>query len=221
VKINNAKVMYDGDITEPIWRQWSIELASLGTSLSNITTVSIGVDGGGSGKLYVDDIALYKSAPALPSEEIWIEAEAATTIETPMQIFDDPTASGGQYIMKDPAAAESTGSPPVDGLVTYTFTVAGGTYKIAGRVISNGSNDSFWARIPSATMNVDGDPSNPGWIEWNGMTQEVVWGWEDVFSSNNNNVTVEFTMSAGTHTLEIRYREDETQLDALVITSID
>jgi len=60
VKINGTKVMYDGDITEPIWRQWNIELASLGINLSNITTVSIGVDGGGSGMLYVDDIALYK-----------------------------------------------------------------------------------------------------------------------------------------------------------------
>jgi len=60
VKINDTKVMYDGDITEPIWKQWNIELASLGINLSNITTVSIGVDGGGSGMLYVDDIALYK-----------------------------------------------------------------------------------------------------------------------------------------------------------------
>jgi len=59
VKINGTKVMYDGDITEPIWKQWNIELASLGINLSNITTVSIGVDGGGSGMLYVDDIALY------------------------------------------------------------------------------------------------------------------------------------------------------------------
>ena len=136
-----------------------------------------------------------------------------------MQVFDDPTASGGKYIMKDPAADESNDNPPADGLVTYTFTVAGGTYKIACRVMSNGGNDSFWVRLPGATTQTTNHSS--GWIRWAGLSQEVVWGWEDVFSSNNNNVTVEFTMSAGPHTLEIRYREDETQLDALVITNID
>ena len=45
-----------------------------------------------------------------------------------MRIFNDPSASGGKYIMKDPTAAESLDEPPADGLVTYTFTVAGGTY---------------------------------------------------------------------------------------------
>ena len=46
--------------------------------------------------------------------------------------------------------------------------------------------------------------------------------WEDVFSDDDtDSPTVEFTMPAGTYTLELRYREDESQLDALVITSID
>ena len=137
-----------------------------------------------------------------------------------MQIFDDPTASGGKYIMKDPAVAQSFDNPPADGLVTYTFTVAGGTYKIAGRVISNGDADSFWVRLPGATTQTTNHSS--GWIRWAGLTQEVVWGWEDVFSDDDTDIpTVEFTMPAGTYTLEIRYRESESQLDALVITNID
>jgi hypothetical protein len=53
------------------------------------------------------------------------------------------------------------------------------------------------------------------------MTHEGTWGWHDIWSSEDDFATVEFTMPAGTHTLEIRYREDATQLDALVITSID
>jgi hypothetical protein len=53
------------------------------------------------------------------------------------------------------------------------------------------------------------------------LTQEGVWGWEDVFSSDDDDVTVEFTLEAGTYTLEIRYRENESQLDALMITQID
>jgi hypothetical protein len=63
VKINNTKVMYGGDLSIPIWKQFNVDLASLGINLSNITTLSIGVDGGGSGMLYVDDIALYRIAP--------------------------------------------------------------------------------------------------------------------------------------------------------------
>ena len=137
-----------------------------------------------------------------------------------MEIHDDPNAMGGKYIMKDVQAAESTGNPPADGLVTYTFTVAGGTYKVAGRVITISDNDSFWVRIPGATTQTTNHSS--GWVNWNGITQKDVWGWEDVFSSNDfGHPTVEFTLPAGTHTLEIRYREDESKLDALVITSID
>ena len=63
VKINNTKVVYDGDLSTPLWQPFNVDLASLGINLSNITTLSIGVDGGGSGMLYVDEIALYRIAP--------------------------------------------------------------------------------------------------------------------------------------------------------------
>jgi hypothetical protein len=226
VKINNqSPEYYPGDIDaviQPLWRQWNIDIT--GYNLSAITSLAIGFERadtpGGESKVLVDEIRLYREVPPVPSEEMLIEAESGT-VNAPMMIYDDPSASGGQYIMKDPDTPESTGGPPSDGLVTYSFEVDGGTYTIAGLVITDGSDDSFWVRIPGAEMNVEGDPSNPGWIEWNGMTQENVWGWEDVFSSNNDDVTVEFTLSAGTHTLEIMYREDESRLDLLVITSID
>jgi len=65
VKINGTEVMYNGDLSVPIWKQWNIDLASLGINLSNVTTLSIGIRGGGSGVLYVDDIALYRIAPPL------------------------------------------------------------------------------------------------------------------------------------------------------------
>jgi hypothetical protein len=63
VKVNGTKVAYNGDagdIAKPEWNQWSIDLASLGAGLQNVTTLSIGIDGNGaSGTLYVDDIRLY------------------------------------------------------------------------------------------------------------------------------------------------------------------
>jgi hypothetical protein len=63
VKINGSKVVYDGDaadIAKPQWKQWNIDLASVGTNLQNVTKLSIGIDGNGaSGTLYFDDILLY------------------------------------------------------------------------------------------------------------------------------------------------------------------
>jgi hypothetical protein len=69
VKIDNTKVVYNGgaaDMTEPSWMQWNIDLASTGAALSRVTSLTIGVEGGGSGVVYIDDIRLYGPAPAQP-----------------------------------------------------------------------------------------------------------------------------------------------------------
>ena len=62
VKINNTKVVYEGDaadIAQAQWQQWDIDLTSL-AGLQNVTQLSIGVDGASaSGTLYIDDIRLY------------------------------------------------------------------------------------------------------------------------------------------------------------------
>jgi concanavalin A-like lectin/glucanase superfamily protein/F5/8 type C domain-containing protein len=60
-KVNGVKVVYDGDagdIAAAAWTAWTIDLASLGTNLANVTSLAIGVEGGGSGIIYVDDIRL-------------------------------------------------------------------------------------------------------------------------------------------------------------------
>jgi hypothetical protein len=80
VKVNGSKIPYDGDITRPLWRQWNIDLAGLGINLSDITTLSIGVDdSGASGTLYIDDIGLYVLAPAPINE--WRIADGADDVE--------------------------------------------------------------------------------------------------------------------------------------------
>jgi len=63
VEINGVKVPYDGDpadIASNDWIAWEIDLASVGVSLTNITTLTIGIEGGQTGVLYVDDIILTK-----------------------------------------------------------------------------------------------------------------------------------------------------------------
>ena len=49
VKVNDFKVVYDGDpldITAPEWKRWSIDLASLGVNLQSITKITIGFGDG-------------------------------------------------------------------------------------------------------------------------------------------------------------------------------
>jgi hypothetical protein len=63
VKINNTKVVYDGaagDITDTLWLPWNIDLSAVGGNLSNVTSLTLGVEGtGAAGAVYVDDIRLY------------------------------------------------------------------------------------------------------------------------------------------------------------------
>jgi hypothetical protein len=65
--INGVKVTYTGSATAlsaGVWKQWNIDLASLGTNLKAVKTLAIGVSGTGKGTVYVDDIRLYRAAPA-------------------------------------------------------------------------------------------------------------------------------------------------------------
>jgi len=72
VKVNGAKVIYDGDmadIKQVGWHEWNIDLASFdGVNLQNVTKIRIGFGNenntttpGGSGVVYFDDIRLYPS----------------------------------------------------------------------------------------------------------------------------------------------------------------
>jgi hypothetical protein len=73
VTINGVKAEFNGDagaIAQPSWTQWNIDLASTGANLRDVTKLSVGVEGGESGVLYVDDILLYRLAPAPPAQGI-------------------------------------------------------------------------------------------------------------------------------------------------------
>jgi hypothetical protein len=231
VKVNGSKVVYDGDsadITEAWWHQWNIDLASFGVDLRNVMTIAIGFGDetsttpGGSGKVLFDNIRLYPSVLG-PPVGIWIEAEAADSITSPMEIYDDLKASGGKYISTDESVGNSNDNPPAPaGTASYMFAVEGGTYKISGRVNVPGGSNSFWVRIQGATIPIETELDPSGWVEWNGIPDTGDWYWNDVFSDDDDeDATVLFTMPAGTYTLEIGYREDGTMLDAIVISKID
>ena len=61
VKINDTKVVYDGDaeaIRVSQWQPWNIDLSTAG-DLSNVRLLTIGVEGAGTGLVLIDDIRLY------------------------------------------------------------------------------------------------------------------------------------------------------------------
>jgi len=238
VKIGNAKATYSGDIARPRWQQWTIDLAAMGASLSNVTSFTIGLEragaAGGSGTILLDEIRLYGVAP-VPPEEVWIEAESANPLATPFEKFNDPNASGGQYIGKTNTATGTgnnpNSSPAPAATATYSFTVAGGTYRLDLRYNSISQSDGFWVQIPDAVVKTATGTNAPlvsGWLDGNNMRpRDAAWQWayvvcDDVAtSSTDNRLVAEFTLTAGTHTLRLANRDDGTMVDVIVLTRIN
>jgi Concanavalin A-like lectin/glucanases superfamily/F5/8 type C domain len=143
VKINGTKIAYDGsavNLTRATWQLWNIDLAASGASLSNVSSLTIGIEGtGATGIVYIDDIRLYPeildyhkfpdvtaagdAVVGVPNDGDWPDAES------PDLAIDDDTATkflhrqGGAMatgIQVTPAA----GATVVTGL---TFTTANDT----------------------------------------------------------------------------------------------
>lgn len=143
------------------------------------------------------------------------EAEAGT-ITAPFQVITGtPT-----YISQTVNAA----SPSQGGLATYTFSVpTAGDYVINAVVNAPDTNtNSFY-------VNIDTDPANDTNAEpyevWDilpytvGFEQRTVsWRGNGTFDADQF-VPKVFTLSAGTHTLYIRGREPNTQLDNIAIVA--
>lgn len=222
IKINDEKILYDGDLVKPQWRPWVIDLASLNTNLSNVTQFCIGLDAiGGAGSrgcIYFDDIRLYNQAPEVSSEEIWIEAEDADTRTEPFRVYDDARASGGQYVSTEEVPEGSEENPPYpDGTVTYNFEIVeGGTYIVSLRDCSIATGDSVWVRIPGSTTQTSNHES--GWVWFDVFNSIDYFDWEGISSSTDSqDPTVLWTMEPGAYTLEIACRESGAAFDAITI----
>lgn len=142
VKINGSKVTYKGsaeDIRLTAWQMWYIDLASIGVSLSNINTLSIGFERigtvGGQGVVLLDAIRLYSYERQLvtPSEP----NNAGLVVHWPLDEGAGTTANdasgngyGGTFI----------GNPQ---------WVAG--YKSVGALNLNGIDDSVISRFADET----------------------------------------------------------------------
>ncbi len=136
-----------------------------------------------------------------PGNEVWLEAECGI-VGSLWNVSADAAASNGEYVTVQ-SGNNSTGSAPTDasGQITYSFDITeDGTFTIWGRVIApTYDDDSYW-------VSVDGG----AWLNWNGITASTTWTWDDIDS---------YSLTAGSHTLTIAFREDGTQLDKIFITN--
>jgi rhamnogalacturonan endolyase len=118
-------------------------------------------------------------------------------------IGSDSNASGETYIEVDPIYNHTGTSPAginADYLASYYFNIsAGSNYRIWFRIFSDtGSDDSFFWRIDGGSWNLENNRSGIG--SW--------------FSTDHAQVD---SLAAGSHVLEVTYREDGTRLDKFVI----
>jgi hypothetical protein len=72
VKLNDSKVLYDGDpvyLTQSVWRSFVVDLSKFNVNIGNITSITIGIEKAGSqagkGMVLLDDISLYAVGPEI------------------------------------------------------------------------------------------------------------------------------------------------------------
>jgi len=203
VKINDAQVFYEQPAVAPqtwdVWAQWNIDLT--GMDVSSVTSLTIGVEGGTHGVLYVDDIRLYAEAPAIP-EFIWIEAEAGVITGTKYEVKTVEGASGGLALN---AWDEGSSSDADDNKASYTIQSTGGTYRMEVRFYApNALANSCFVRMPGVQDN---------WVVWHTPFGDS-WKWGILAE------LFEIEMPAGNYTLEIAPRERECHIDAIMFTKV-
>lgn len=110
VTINGKRVDCGHDLSKPWWRHWSIDVHSLGINARDIKYVAIGVGdvpspAGAKGKIWIDDVRLYRDAPSVPT--IVDSAIALNSSGDFAGQFDTLIAALGQA---DPAILEALSS---------------------------------------------------------------------------------------------------------------
>jgi hypothetical protein len=163
----------------------------------NFNWISFTAQGGGPGNAY-----------------LYFEAEGGAGASTaPMTVVNDASASGGQCIWS--GTTGSNAAVPANGRVSFAFTApAAGSYKIWGRFLvgpATTSDDSLWIRVDGGA-----------WTNWNDIHTRVGnsgYAWDAEHDDGNGDALVTRTLSAGSHTLEVAYRENGLKLDRFLITN--
>ena len=203
VKVNGAKVAYDGDsdnLRTPTWQPWNIDLASIGVNLQSVASLAIGIEGGSAaGTLLLDDIRLYP----YPRELITPVQPDATGLVGSWAFDGDYSDASGNDHNGTPTGAVSFASDPVRGQVLSlpggdNQFVDLGSVGISGnmpRTIAcwakaDSTNIPDWSLIFGFTGQADGTGGagshfNIGSLGGPGGVGAHVWGWEETIFSDD------------------------------------
>ncbi len=229
VKINGVKVLYEGDtsdIAKAVWQPWNIDLTTVG-NVSNVTMLSFGVQGAGSGVVYVDDVRLYAKAAEVITP---VDPGAANLVGS--WAFDGNVndGSGNGHNGTLVGSGITFGSDPVRGQV---LSLPGGDdiYVSIGAVGISGTMPrtiGCWAKadntsIPDWTLifgftgtasgeGGNGSHFNIGSLGGPGGVGAHCWGWEEtIFSDTEALEWHHYAMSYNGTT--IRYYGDGVPMD--------
>ncbi len=119
----------------------------------------------------------------------------------------DGAASEGSYLTVTERA--SLDQPPTSDGGAYTFDVeSAGRHVVWARVrVPSDDHNSFWVRMDSTR-----------WIRWNGIEQGDAWHWVQVRDADQGRRPVAFDLSEGRHRLHLGPREDQVDVDRIVVT---
>lgn len=164
---------------------------------------------------YFDNIKVEKwstggGGGGLPGE-VWIEAETASPVGSKWKKLTDTSASGGEYMVVPNTEPNGTVALTNTALITdadvIKFTVnvsSAGAYKLWVRAAPQDA--SKIANDDSYHFSMDGG----SWYTFNNaMGSNTAWTWYTVS---------DYTLSAGSHTLTVSFREDGAKLDKLFLT---
>ncbi len=144
---------------------------------------------------------LATATPGVPGTH-WIEAESGSPT-APLVVANDSAAWGGQYIWAAPGSTASSNCVAGGvGWATYTVNLSSaGTYTLWGRAIApTVASDSLCLQFDNGTV-----------LTWS-LANSSAWHWSKPSAAS-------YTLSAGAHTIRIRYRETGAKLDRLVLTN--
>ncbi|MEL6109124.1 MAG: SdrD B-like domain-containing protein, partial [Planctomycetota bacterium] len=151
------------------------------------------------------DAGIYEAAV-----DIMFEAEDYEWKDHPWTVKYDSNASGDRYIKAPNGSGSHYHSPPHGKKVVYQFDVdVSGSYELSALIRAKNSKDnSLWVRIDG------GD-----WIQWHTPITGHNYQWHAV-TDGWHHESVAFGLDAGSHTLEIKVREDGLRLDKFMVSKL-
>ena len=135
---------------------------------------------------------------------IWLEAECASSVGSAWQLKQDSKASGGEYTVYRGSKSLEAAPTASSAALVYQVNIAqaGNYYLLARLQAPDAAANSVWVKIDEGA-----------WIKW----------WEEITLGSSFNWNLApggaVSLSQGEHTLRVAYREPNTQVDKLLLST--